>query len=181
MEAEAEHVQRRRARLASSPTACIRSYCRIPSRRLKNSPRVVSHRLPNCVLLPQKEKEDGGMEKGKRGRNAHASLTLIGTPCNGPFKRPVSAKSASSLRASSLASLKNTTVRHSLRALQVQEKSTFTHQCDLDKLVGSSEWQDVRTLREAIGRLVCLRRAGDVSLQHLGSSPRAGYDVLHDL
>ena len=49
------------------------------------------------------------MEKGKRGRNAHASLTLIGTPCNGPFKRPVSTKSASSLRASSLASLKKTT------------------------------------------------------------------------
>jgi hypothetical protein len=40
--------------------------------------------------------------------NAHMSLTLIGTPCNGPWSSPVLANSASSLRASSLASSKNT-------------------------------------------------------------------------
>jgi hypothetical protein len=54
------------------------------------------------------------METGKRGRNVHESLRLIGTPCNGPFKRPFSANSVSSLRASSLASLKNTTARHTV-------------------------------------------------------------------
>src|SRR6266702_2305602 len=44
----------------------------------------------------------------KGGRNAHMSLTLIGTPCSGPLSSPVLANSASSLRASSLASSKNT-------------------------------------------------------------------------
>lgn len=48
--------------------------------------------------------------------------------------------------------------------LQVQEKPAITYQCHLDKLVGSSDWQGVRALREAVRRLVCLRRPRDVSL-----------------
>ena len=44
-------------------------------------------------------------------RNALMSLTLIGTPCNGPLSSPVLANSTSSLRASSLASSKNTEQR----------------------------------------------------------------------
>jgi hypothetical protein len=49
--------------------------------------------------------EKGRGEKG----DTHKSLRLIGTPCNGPFKWPLSENSASSLRASSVASPKNTT------------------------------------------------------------------------
>jgi hypothetical protein len=48
-------------------------------------------------------------------RYVHWSFTLIGTPCSGPFKRPVAANSSSSLRASCLASSKNT-IRHVRRA-----------------------------------------------------------------
>ena len=65
-ETEVENVRRRRAQLVSSPTACIRSYCRIPSRQLKivrgHSPSLVT--VTELRVPPQREKEDRGMETG---------------------------------------------------------------------------------------------------------------------
>jgi len=80
--------------------------------------------IPHCQLpfaklyvLPQKEKENRGMKKGKQGQNAQESLMLISTLCNGPFKQPVLVKLASSLPVSSLALLKKTMVWHLLCAV----------------------------------------------------------------
>ena len=58
-------------------------------------------------------------------RNVHWSFTLIGTPCSGPFKRPVAANSSSSLRASCLASSKNT-IRHVRRVKQASVNVIIT-------------------------------------------------------
>src|SRR5258707_13287180 len=64
--------------------------------------------------------------KGGKGKNVHWSLTLIGTPCSGPFKRPVAANSSSSLRASCLASSNNTIHRvHQARAQHLSLRPIF--------------------------------------------------------
>jgi hypothetical protein len=75
----------------------------------ENRPRPFSSSVPR---RPAPKGERKGCWEGKRGGDDHArwSLTVIGTPCNGPFKWPLSANSTSSLRASSLASSKNTRV-----------------------------------------------------------------------
>jgi hypothetical protein len=98
--------------------------------------------------------------------NAHMSLTLIGTPCNGPWSSPVLANSASSLRASSLASSKST------------EKTK-------QRNVSSREWcewqRGPRTFRQTIRRVLDLSSSRKVSFQHACGSPYFLLNILHNL
>ena len=107
-------------------------------------------------------------KKRPRKKNIHWSFALIGTPCSGPFKRPVAANSASSLRASSLASSKNTT-KYSSRA---QESDPRTNENNED---------GARTLSETIHRLLRLRRARNISFEHSRRGPRSSLYILHNL
>jgi hypothetical protein len=88
----------------------------------RNNPRDIYPRRQHCVpknwlARPFQRRKEGRKEyKGRSPEarsekgDAHESLTLIGTPCNGPFKRPLLENSESSLRASSLASPNSTMV-----------------------------------------------------------------------
>ena len=80
------------------------------------------------------------------------SLTLIGTPCNGPLSTPVLANSTSSLRASSLASSKNTEQR---RKRELDDKPN-----QASKNCGNRS----RTLRQTIRCFLRLSSARQVSL-----------------
>ncbi len=91
------------------------------------------------------------------------SLTLIGTPCNGPLSSPVLVNSASSLRASSLAPSKNTEQRRKR---------------ELEK---NNDGNRSRTLRQTIRCLLRLSSARQVRLQHGCSSPHSSLNILHDL
>jgi hypothetical protein len=105
------------------------------------------------------------------GENVHWSFTLIGTPCSGPFRRPVAANSSSSLRASCLASSKNTIRR-------VRQTRAQHYHYDRVQIV---ETQAVRTFSEAIHRFLRLRGARNISLQHYRRSPLSGRNILHNL
>ena len=91
------------------------------------------------------------LEKKGVGENVHWSFTLIGTPCSGPFKRPVAANSSSNLRASCLASSKNTIRR-------VRRTRTQHYHYDRVQIV---ETQAVRTFSEVqfIASCTCAARA----------------------
>ena len=100
-----KNLQRCHAQLVCSFAHCVypivlsNPFTSTKNRRGHFSSLFTIYRTAYCAL--KGGKENRGMETGKRGRNAHGSLRPISTPCNGPFKRPVSAKSASSLHASS--------------------------------------------------------------------------------
>jgi len=94
----------------------------------------------------------------------------MGTPCSGPFKRPVAANSSSSLRASCFASSKNT-----IRRVR-QTRADYRY--DRVQVV---ETQAIRTFSEAIRRVLRLRRARNISLQNDRRSPLSSQNILHNL
>ena len=94
------------------------------------------------------------------------SLALIGTPCNGPWSSPVLTNSASSLRASSLASSKNTeTNKEKERKFQRVVRTVRVH----------------RTLSQTIGHVLDLSSTREVSLQHACGGPYSLSNILHNL
>ena len=107
-------------RTAASCSAGLLAHCVYP---IVLSNPFTSTTVSSIPSVPVTEKKTAEEKK-----NIHWSFALIGTPCSGPFKRPVAANSASSLRASSLASSKNTT-KYSSRA---QESDPRTNENNED-------------------------------------------------